>query len=52
MRPILFNFFINYLDNEKHCALSKFVDDIKLGGAADISDGCAAIQRHLDRLEK
>jgi len=27
-------------------------DDTKLGGMADITEGCAAIQRDPDRLEK
>ncbi|KAK4807014.1 LOW QUALITY PROTEIN: hypothetical protein QYF61_000343 [Mycteria americana] len=44
--PILFNVLINDLDD------GEFADDTKLGGAADTPEGCAAIQRDLDRLEK
>lgn len=50
--PVLFNNFINDLDDVTKCTLSKFVHDIELGGMADILAGCAVTQRDLGWLDK
>lgn len=50
--PVLFNFFINDLNDEAEYTLTKLVYDKKLGGVGDMPEGRAAIQGDHDRLEK
>lgn len=49
---MLFNNFINDLEEGEECGLTKFADVTKLGGLAVTLEGWAAIQSDLARLEK
>ena len=50
--PILFDGFISDLGEKTECILSKFADEMRLGGAADTPEGCCHSTRPGQSREK
>ena len=50
LRPHLFTIFIDDIDEEVLCEISKFADDTKIASRVNILNDIRSIQRSLDKL--
>ncbi|KAJ7425017.1 hypothetical protein WISP_25766 [Willisornis vidua] len=52
LESVLFNIFVNDMDESTVCNLSKFTDNAEFGGSVVMLEGRKALQRDLDSLHQ